>query len=290
MRTGYYGGVPVHVSRPEKIFWPAEGYTKGDLINFYQTVFPRLQPWVENRLLTLERCPDGIRGERFIQKMAPKGLPADTPTKPIHGTSKTTRYVVGGKLETQLALVNLGCIAVHVWASRADAPRQPDWLCFDIDPPDLQFRLAAKAALLVKQALDGLRLVSYPKTSGQKGMHVFVPLRVGPDADEVLEFAEKVCRRLAQSHPEALTVEAHIADRKGRVYLDAGRNGFAQTVATPYSVRAFPHAPVSTPLAWSDVTPSLDPINFNMGNFARQLARKNPWADFWKHRQTLPQL
>ena len=284
------GRFDVPISHPEKVYWPEEGYTKGDLVAFYDAVFPKLEPWVADRLLSLERCPDGLAGECFYQKQAPAGLPPGTPTKAIRHARGVTRYVVGGKRETQLALANLGCIAVHVWGSRAAAPRKPDWVCFDLDPESGRFADAARAGLRVREALEELGLAGYAKTSGGRGLHVFVPIRSGPDADQVLAFAREVCRRLAVAHPDALTVEARIAKRRGRVYLDAARNGFAQTVVTPYSVRARPRAPVSTPLDWSEVKTSLDPTKFHLGNFLRRLERSDPWTDFWRRRQTLPEL
>jgi bifunctional non-homologous end joining protein LigD len=278
----------VAVSHPDKLYWPEDGYTKRDLVAFYDRVFDKLEPWVKGRLLSLERCPNGIAGECFYQKQAPPGLPSGTATKAIRHTTGVTRYVVGGRRQTQLALANLGCIAVHVWGSRAAAPRKPDWVCFDLDPESGRFADAAKAGLNVRKALDALGLASYPKTSGGRGLHVFVPIRVGPDADDVLSFARRIGSALARSHPGELTIEARVAKRGGRVYLDAARNGFAQTVVAPYSVRARPHAPVSTPLAWSEVRPSLDPLKFNLGNFARRLDRDDPWAGFWRNRHTLP--
>ncbi len=289
-RGGGAARLPVEISHPEKVYWPEEGYTKRDLVLFYDAIFEKLRPWVEDRLLSLERCPDGIAGECFFQKQAPAGLPEGTPTKAIRHAKGTTRYVVGGKRETQLALTNLGCIAVHVWGSRTAAPRKPDWVCFDLDPESGRFADAARAGLAVRKALDRLELEPYAKTSGGKGMHVFAPIRPGPDADEVLAFARAVCERLAEEHPEELTVEARIAKRRGRVYLDAARNGFAQTVVTPYSVRARLQAPVSTPLEWSEVKPSLDPTKFNLGNFQRRLEKSDPWADFWRRRRPLPRL
>jgi bifunctional non-homologous end joining protein LigD len=282
--------LPVEISHPDKVLFPEEGYTKRDLALFYDAVFERLKPWVADRLLSLERCPDGIAGECFFQKEAPTGLPEGTPTRSIRHASGTTRYVVGGRRETQLALANLGCIAVHVWGSRATAPRQPDWVCFDLDPESGKFADAVRAGLRVREALEELELVPYAKTSGGRGMHVFAPIRTGPDADDVLAFAREVCRRLAQESPEELTVEARKAKRRGRVYLDAGRNGFAQTVVTPYSVRARPGAPVSTPLDWSEVKPSLDPKRFHMGNFARRLEAADPWEGFWRRRRSLPEI
>ncbi len=279
--------LPLAITHPDKVFWPDEGYTKLDLANFYNRVFPQLLPYVKDRLLTLERCPDGMRGECFYQREAPRGMPPGTPTKRIRDEKGFTNYVVGGRRATQLHLVNLGCIAVHVWGSRAQTPRQPDWICFDIDPTSGEFAGAARAGLRIKEGLDELGLTSFPKTSGGRGLHVFVPIRVGPDAKEVLAFAEAFVRRLAAAHPKDLTVEAHIAARKGRVYLDPFRNGIAQTVVAPYSVRRRPKAPVSTPLDWSEVSPKLVPAHFNLGNFGKRLEGPDPWKDFFRKRQSL---
>ena len=277
----------LRLSNPNKVFWPEEGYTKFDLARFYAVVFPKLKPYVKDRLLSLERCPDGIRGECFVQKEKPPGLPAGTPTKAVKHEKGTTNYVVGGELETQLALVNLGCIAVHIWGSRAADPRKPDWVCFDLEPDSGAFADAARAGLKVREALNALGLASFAKTSGKKGMHVFVPIRVGPDSDEVLGFAQALGARLAAAYPKELTVEGRIAARKGRVYLDPFRNGFAQTVVSPYCVRHAPGAPVSTPLDWKEVRPALKPAAFNLGNFAGRLEKPDPWADFFESRQDL---
>jgi bifunctional non-homologous end joining protein LigD len=276
------------ISNPDKVFWPEEGYTKKNLADFYREVFPLLQPYVEDRILTLERCPDGMRGGCFYQKEKPDSMPAETPTKRIansSGSRKATNYVVGGELSTQLAMVNLGCIPVHVTGSRAKNFPKPDWICFDLDPGTGKFSDAAKAGFLIKEALDALKLASFPKTSGSRGLHIFVPIRIGPSSDEVLQFAEKLVARVASDHSQELTVEHAIADRGDRVYLDAFRNGAVQTVVTPYSVRRKPHAPFSMPLSWTEVQPSLDPADFNLGNFRERLKRKDPWADFFEIRQ-----
>ncbi len=277
------------VSNPDKVFWPTEGYTKLDLVNFYRDVFSSLKSYVDDRILTLERCPDGMRGQCFYQKEMPDGMPAGTPMKSIKSETrgKITHYVVGGRLETQLALANLGCIPVHVTGSRAKTFPRPDWMCFDLDPETGRFADAANAGLQVRDALDALDLVSFPKTSGSRGLHVFVPLRVGPTATEVLKFAEEFVKRLAAADPKRLTVEHSIEARGERVYLDAFRNGSVQTVVSPYSVRRKPHAPVSTPLDWSEVKPSLDPAKVNLGNFRARLQQQDPWRDFFKNRQNL---
>ncbi|HMD84078.1 MAG TPA: non-homologous end-joining DNA ligase [Terriglobia bacterium] len=282
--------LPIVVSHPDKVFWPEEGYTKLDLVEYYNAIFPKLSPYVKDRILTLERCPDGMQGECFFQKQIPKGMPPETPTQRIAHESNAgdvTDYVVGGSLTTQLALANLGCIPVHVMASRASSPRQPDWLCIDLDPGSGKFADAARAGLHVKAALDTLKLVSFPKTSGSRGMHVLVPIRTGPDADEILAFAESLGARVAAAYPDELTVEHSVPARPGRVYLDPFRNAFGQTVVAPYSVRRREKAPISTPLEWSEVKPTLIPSDFNIGNFHKRLGGSDPWEDFFRARQSL---
>jgi bifunctional non-homologous end joining protein LigD len=282
--------LPIQVSNPDKVFWPEEGYTKLQLIDFYAAVFPELQPYVNDRILSLERCPDGMRGGCFYQKEAPSSMPPGTPTKEIAHvgkSSKSTNYVVGGALATQLALANLGCIAVHVSGSRASSLRKPDWVCFDLDPQSGKFSDAARAGLQLKEILEALKLESFPKTSGSRGLHIFIPIRTGPDVAEVLSFAEALVARVAAQHPKELTVEHSIAARKQRVYLDPYRNGFGQTVVAPYSVRRRPRAPFSMPLAWADVRPALDPSDFNIGNYEKHLNARDPWQDFFKSRQPL---
>jgi bifunctional non-homologous end joining protein LigD len=280
--------LPVEITHPDRVLFPGDGYTKRDVALFYDKVFARLRPWVEDRLLSLERCRLGLKGPCFFQKEAPAGLPEGTPIQPIRHAKGVTRYVVGGGRKTQLALANLGCIAIHVWGSRASAPRQPDWVCFDLDPGTTGMPSAVLAAIRVREALETRGLAPYVKTSGGRGLHVFAPIRPGPDADEVAAFAWEVGRRIAEKEPEFFTVETRIAKRGGRLYLDAARNAFAQTVVPPYSIRVRPHAPVSTPLDWSELKPELDPAKFNIGNFADRLARPDPWAGFWKRRRALP--
>jgi len=284
------GRLPIVVSHPDKVFWPEEGYTKLDLVEYYDAIFPKLEPHVKDRILSLERCVDGMEGECFFQKQIPKGMPPGTPTKRIEhedSPGKFTDYVVGGSLVTQLALANLGCIAVHVMASRAASPRQPDWVCFDLDPGTGKFADAARAGMHIKKALDQLKLVGFPKTSGSRGMHILVPIRTGPDAGEVLGFAESLVARVAAAHPDELTVEHSIAARGDRVYLDPFRNGFGQTVVAPYSVRRREKAPISMPLDWSEVKPSLVPSSFNLGNFEKHLRGSDPWENFFYTRQSL---
>ena len=278
------------ISNSDKLFWPDDGYTKKDLAVYYAGIFPWLQPFVRDRILTMERCPDGMTGQCFYQKEIPKGMPKGTPTRRIPNSSGSrafTNYVVGGSLETQIALVNFGCIPVHVTGSRAKTFPKPDWICFDLDPMSGSFQDAALASVHVKKVLDELDLLSFPKTSGSRGLHIFIPIKVGPAANDVLSFAEKLVRLIALEHPGELTIERSIAARGDRVYLDPFRNGAVQTVVAPYSVRRKPHAPVSTPLEWAEVAKIKDPASFNIRNVLSRLKKKDPWSDFFDERQSL---
>ena len=282
----------VTISHPDKVWWPGEGITKLDVIRFYADIAPRLLPWLKERPLAAERCPDGLRGECFFQKNFPKGLPAGVPTAAIAATStgRTVHYVVGGSKKTLLALVNLGCIAIHMMNCRRRALQRPDWLAFDLDPGSGAFADAARAGRLLHAILDELRIRSYPKTSGGRGLHVLVPLRPGPTQDDVRLFAQEIGRMMAEREPGLVTTEMSRAKRRGRVFADALRNAFGQTIVAPYSVRRRPKAPISTPLAWDEVETEFDPAQYNLRTFDRRLAGPDPWADFWTRRQPLPEV
>jgi bifunctional non-homologous end joining protein LigD len=282
------GGVTI--THPDKLWWPEEGITKLDVVRFYADIAPRLVPWMASRPLTAERCPDGMRGQCFFQKNFAGGLPPGVPTLPIAAktTGRSVRYVIGGSRKTLLALVNLGCIAMHLMNCRTRSLEQPDWLAFDLDPGSGRFADAARAGRLLREVLDDFALRSYPKTSGARGLHVLVPLRQGATQDAVRAFAMEVGRGMAERAPRLVTVAMSKGKRRGRVFVDNLRNAFGQTIVAPYSVRRRPGAPVSTPLDWEEVDPRLDPARYTMRTIEQRLARREPWGDFWKHRQRLP--
>jgi len=198
-------------------------------------------------------------------------------------------YVVGGSKETLWTLVNLGCIAIHVMNCQVGSLDQPDWLAFDLDPSTGQFRDAAKAASLLRELLHELRIRSFPKTTGGLGLHILVPLRPGLSQEEVRLFAHGISQEMARKSPKTITVQMRRAKRQNRVFADWVRNAFGQTIVAPYSVRCRPGAPVSTPLDWDEVRPELNPSRFNIRTIQRRLEGNDPWVDFWRSRQTLPQ-
>jgi bifunctional non-homologous end joining protein LigD len=241
-------------------------------------------PLVSGRPVTMQRFPNGIGRGGFLQKQIGDYFPdwIERVTAPNRRTrSGTTReevtYMVCRSADDLAYLANQACVTPHVWLSRATHLDQPDQLVFDLDPASTDPRVLRLAAATLHGLLDELGLPSFLKSSGSKGLHVVVPLVPAEETDEVKIFSLAVTEVLAARHPDELSTEARIADRHGRLYLDTGRNGYAQTMAAPYAVRALPGAPVSVPLDWSELD-EFDPRRHTVRNIADRLARPDPWA------------
>jgi bifunctional non-homologous end joining protein LigD len=289
------GGRVLKLSNLDKLFWPDEGITKGDLIAYYRDVAPVLVPHLRDRPFTMKRYPDGAYGKFFFQKDAPKHMPDWIPRVPFEVSTRDTprqrRKVEFALVNDELALlwmVNMGCIDMNTWYSRVDKPERPDWVLFDLDPsPDVGFRETVQVTLLVKQALDALGLVGFPKTSGSEGIHVLVPIQRRHTYEETREFAEIVARAIASSHRGLATTEWTKSKRRG-VLIDSNQNGEGKTIASVYSVRPKPGAPVSTPLRWEEVTEDLDPAAFTMDEVRRRVERDGDlYADVLTTKQSL---
>jgi bifunctional non-homologous end joining protein LigD len=279
----------VAISNADKVWWPDDGISKADVARFYDGIWSRIAPWLRDRPLTAERCPDGMLGGCFYQKNFPEDKPPPGPRLLLRATTtgKDVHYIVGGARTTLISMVQLGCIAIHVMTARASQMQQVDWLAFDMDP-QTGFADAARAGLALRRVLDEVRLISYPKTSGSRGLHVFCPLRAGVTPQRAVATAVSLGEELSRREPELVTIEFSKAKRGARVFADAMRNAYGQTIVPPYSVRRRPRAPVSTPLAWDEVSAKLDPATLNIRTFERRMARADPWADFWRRRQSLP--
>jgi bifunctional non-homologous end joining protein LigD len=257
------------LSNLDKPFWPDEGITKGDLLAYYRDVAPVLVPHLRGRPFTMKRYPDGAFGKSFFQKDAPKHMPEWIPSieavVTTRDTPRQTRTIRAPLVNDDLALlwmVNMGCIDMNTWYSRVDKAQRPDWVLFDLDPSDdVGFREVVQVALLVREALDALGLVSLPKTSGADGMHVLVPLERRHTYEDTRRFSEIVARAIAAAHPGLATTQWVKSKRRG-VLIDANQNGMGKTIASVYSVRPRPGAPVSTPLRWEEVGEGLDPAAF----------------------------
>jgi bifunctional non-homologous end joining protein LigD len=258
----------VRLSSADRVLFPESGVTKGDLFDYYGRVAPVLVPHLRDRPFTMKRWREGIRGGSFFQKQAPKGIPDWIPTRtftthPREGGSREVDFPLVNSREALLWMVQMHCIDMNAWYSRVDKPDRPDFVLFDLDPPDGDFPLAVEAALLVRDALEELDLRSYVKTSGSEGIHVLVPIARRHGFDATHAFAEAVSKRLAERNPGVITTEWLKRKRDG-VLLDYHQNGAGKTIASAYSVRPKPGAPVSTPLAWEEVAPGLDPSRFTM--------------------------
>jgi bifunctional non-homologous end joining protein LigD len=279
------------ITNPAKPFWPDEGLTKLDLAKFYARIAGQILPWMKGRPVTMERCPEGQRAASVYQKRAPQNLPDAVPIVSIAAppTDGEVNYVLGGTRKTLLILVNLGCIAMHVMNCRVDQVDNPDWLAFDLDPSD-GFSSAARAALLLRDKLQDHGLEPFVKTSGGRGLHIFVPLRRGAAQERVRAYASAIAIEMAHEHPKLVTIEARKAKRRAPVFLDVMRNARGQTIVPPYAVRWRPRAPVSMPLEWDEVSPRLDPALFNIKTAERRMRAKSPWSTFFGHRQTLPRV
>jgi bifunctional non-homologous end joining protein LigD len=261
----------VKLSNLDKIFWPDEGITKGDLIEYYRAVAPVIVPHLRGRPFTMRRYPDGAFGKAFFQKDAPSHMPEWIPRFRVEvstrNTPRTKRWISAPVVNDEDALVwmaNMGCIDMNTWYSRVDRPDRPDFVLFDLDPsPDVGFAETVQVALLVKEALDALGLVSFPKTSSAEGMHVLVPVERRYTFDDTREFSEIVAGAIARAHYGLATTQWSKSKRRG-VLIDANQNGEGKTIASVYSVRPRRGAPVSTPLRWDEVKEGLDPSSFTM--------------------------
>jgi bifunctional non-homologous end joining protein LigD len=289
------GNRVLKLSNLDKPFWPDEGITKGDLLAYYRDVAPVLVPHLRDRPFTMKRYPDGAYAQHFFQKDAPKHMPDWIPTAPFEvSTRESTRQrkrVSFPLVNDELALlwmVNMGCIDMNTWYSRVDKPDRPDWVLFDLDPsPDVGFAETIQVALLVKQALDGLGLAGFPKTSGADGMHVLVPVERRYTYDDTREFAEIVAKAIASTHRGLATTEWAKAKRRG-VLIDWNQNGEGKTIASVYSVRPKPGAPVSTPLRWDEVNEKLNPAIFTMDVVRARIEQHGDlYADMLTTRQNI---
>ena len=257
-----------------KVFYPREGYKKRDVINYYNAVAGLILPHLYDRPLSLKRYPDGIDAEYFFQKKAPKGTPSWVRTAPIVDENKTTDFIIAEDRATLLHLANLGCIDQNPWMSRVGTLHNPDFILIDLDPYHCEYDRIVEAAQLVRRKLEMIGLEGYPKTTGGDGMHIYIPIEPIYSYDHSKTFAEILARLVAAERPDLFTTPRTVAKReKGKVYFDFLQNGEGKTISAPYVVRAYPGAPVATPLAWHEVAPGLAPKQFHLGNVMDRFAR-----------------
>ncbi len=265
----------VEITHPDKIFWPAESYTKGDLIKYYETIAPWMLPYLKGRPVMLTRYPDGIEGKSFFQKDAPGYAPQWIRRVRIYSedSKRDISYFILESVEALKYIANMGAIPVHIWSSRAPSLGSPDWLLFDIDPKGSTTPAAVRVAQETATVLRSAGMRPYVKTSGQAGIHVVVGLRPGYTYDQARMFSEAVARVVVARIPDLATVVRTPAARKGKVYIDYLQLGQGKTIAAPFAVRPQPGAPVSAPLKWDELRSDLEPRKFNIKTMPRRMTR-----------------
>jgi bifunctional non-homologous end joining protein LigD len=267
------------------VLFPVDGITKGDLFEYYGEIAPAIVPHLKNRPFTMKRWREGLKGGSFFQKQAPKGMPSWIKTRqfrtwPREGGSRLVDFPLVNDRETLLWMVQMHCIDMNAWYSRVDKPERPDYVVFDLDPPESRngFTQAIRVAHLVREALEQLALDSYVKTSGADGIHVLVPIARRSTYADTYEFAERVSRSLEGENAGLVTTEWLKKKRRG-VLVDHRQNGHGKTIASPYSVRPKAGAPVSTPLRWEELGEKVRPRDFGM---REALARVEKHGDLFE--------
>lgn len=297
MPTLKIGRHSIKVGNLDKVLFPKDKITKGDILDYYERVAKYMIPHMKNHPITMQRFPDGIDHEGFYQKNISDYFPTWIDYIPIKKQEDgVVRYAICNDAATLVYLANQLCLTPHLWLSRVSDVNTPDRMIFDFDPSSKRslsspknFAGIKKAALLMKDLLEELGLTSYVMTTGSRGVHVVVPLKRNYDFDEVRAFAREVGQLLVDENPQLLTLEVRKAKRRGRIFVDFLRNAFGQTAVAPYAVRAKPGAPVATPITWQELRgPGMHAQRFTIKNiFKRLSSKKDPWHDMDKRAQSL---
>jgi bifunctional non-homologous end joining protein LigD len=275
-------GKEVRLTNLRKVFWPELGLTKGDLLRYYAAISGALLPHVRDRAMVMKRYPHGAAGAFFFMKRAPSPRPPWIRICSIdHGSQNVIDFPMIQDLAALMWVVNLGCIDLNQWYARCDDIDRPDYLHFDLDPgPEASFERVLETALVVRDALDTLKMRSVVKTTGSKGLHVYVPIVRGPEQKQVWTFAKALAHELAIRNPTLITAEYRVANRpRGRVLVDYNQNRWGSTLASVYSVRPRPEATVSTPVTWKEIERGVRIEDFTVKNVPARVARL---GDLWK--------
>ena len=279
----------VVISHPDKVLFPDDGISKGELAGYYEAIAPAMLPHIRARPVTMERYPNGLNGQGFLQKDVVRGFPEWLERVEAPKRGGTVHYPLVTGERSLLWLANQNCITPHVWTSRAPELYQPDLCVFDLDPSEDDATVLRSAALALRTLLEEVGLQSWPKTSGSKGFHIVVPLDGKARMDQAAAFAYEVAEVLVSRDPDHLTLEFSKAQRGGRILVDTRRNDWAATFAAAYAVRARAGAPVSAPCTWDEVeSGAVSPQTFNLRNMAERLdAVGELWSDMPKHARSL---
>ncbi|HSM30344.1 MAG TPA: non-homologous end-joining DNA ligase [Woeseiaceae bacterium] len=285
-----YGPYTVETSNEDKILYSDAGVSKGDVIDYYEGVYDRMQAHLRDRCLTLERYPDGIDEDHFYQQKRGDHFPDFVGSQRLKtaGGKNTVDHIIAGNRAALVYLADQAALTLHGWLSVASEADKPDRVVFDLDPSkDDDFDTVVLCARILREQLADSGLEPYVMTTGSRGLHVLAPLDQTRSFDEVRKFAKSVATEVAERHPDRITTEQRKKARKDRVYIDINRNAYGQTSVLPYSLRARPGAPAATPLEWDELDRGdLTPQRFGLSSIARRLGQKaDPFDGFAKHRR-----
>jgi bifunctional non-homologous end joining protein LigD len=279
----------IDTSNEKKVFFPSDGITKGDLIDYYERIAPTMLRYLHDRPLMMHRFPDGIEGEDFYHKDVPDYFPDWIPRVTVAKEGGTLDQLICNEAACLVYIADQGTITPHVWLSRVDELRKPDRLIFDLDPPDEAgdegFELVREGARALTRIYEDLEITPFAMTTGSRGLHIVIALDRSTDFDEARAFARRIAKAIERRNPDRFTTEPRKIARKGRLYLDIARNAYAQTAVAPYAIRAKPRAPVATPLRIEEIEDSnLGPQSYRMDNIFRRLGQlEDPWRDIDRH-------
>ncbi len=292
-KTVVVDGREIKLTNLDKVFWPREGLKKAHLIKYYSEMASYILPYIRNRPLVMKRYPDGIGGFSFYQKECPSYAPDWVESYSIKHSQKIVNYIICNDSATLIWLANQGCIEVHAWLSTLDSLDSPDLAVMDLDPAEgTDFSDVVEIAHLVYNALQFYGLDAYVKTSGSRGLHIFIPLRPALNFNEVTRCMKFIAQSVAEAYPRKATIERIVSKRYGKVYLDYLQNGRGKTMAFPYSLRPLPGAPVSAPLLWEEVAHQASSSTYVMDSIKQRLAglENDPWRDMLSNKQDLGRL
>lgn len=282
----------VETSNLDKVFFPGNNITKGDLIDYYESVSDYILPYLKDRPLMMQRFPDGIMEEGFYQKEAGEYFPEWIETKRVDKEGGAVNQVICNNSSTLRYLVNQGTICFHTWLSTKDQLRKPDKFIIDLDPPKGDFEIVRESALALHAFFEKAGIEVFLMTTGSKGLHIVLPLRAASDFDSVRDAGKKLGEMMAKAHPDLFTMEQRKNKRGGKLYFDIQRNAYAQTGVAPYSVRPITGAPVATPLSWDELKrSSLNSQSYHLKNIKNRLTQKeDPWKGMRRHRVKIERL
>jgi bifunctional non-homologous end joining protein LigD len=275
------------LSKLDKTFFPASGITKRDIIDYYRKIWGEVEPHTGNRPMVLQRFPDGIEGEGFYQKKVPVYFPdwINTISVDVKKGNTKEEYVNCDSEETITYLADQGVLTMHLWLSKKNNLNKPDRLAFDFDPSDDDFEKVRNAALTLGKVLDSAGIVSYPMTTGSRGLHVIIPIKPEEEFDKVREVAKKIAVKIVERDEQNFTTETSKSKRKDKVFIDYLRNAYGQTMVMPYSIRPLEEAPVAVPIEWDEIKDKdLHPRKYTIKNIFRRVSRKeDPWKGIDKN-------